>query len=323
MMNSLFGTGKCGAACVSSISAQATILTPRLLYVHRNSTTNIIESIEKTHRKSSRSCIVAAQHRQWDATTSTDATHSRVARLAVFVSGGGSNFKAIYASILAGSIEGEVVAVVTNAPSCGGAEYARQHGIDVLMYPPTRRGDESLGGIDDENLAIVGENSPPATRVDGSSSTSSIQSSGPLSTSGLTEALHQEYKVDFIILAGYMKLIPSQLVQRFPRAILNIHPGLLPSFGGKGYYGSRVHRAVISSGARFSGPTVHFIDEEYDTGPILAQAVVPVYPTDSPDTLAARVLQQEHQLYPRCVAALCSGRVSWREDGIPYMYEAL
>jgi len=98
--------------------------------------------------------------------------------------------------------------------------------------------------------------------------------------------------VDYIILAGYVKLIPSQLVQRFPRAILNIHPGLLPSFGGKGFYGNRVHKAVIASGARFSGPTVHFIDEEYDTGPILAQAVVPVYPTDSPDTLATRVLQQ-------------------------------
>ena len=98
--------------------------------------------------------------------------------------------------------------------------------------------------------------------------------------------------MDYIILAGYMKLIPSELVQCFPRAILNIHPGLLPSFGGKGYYGTRVHKAVIASGARFSGPTVHFIDEEYDTGPILAQAVVPVYPADSPDTLAARVLQQ-------------------------------
>lgn len=96
----------------------------------------------------------------------------------------------------------------------------------------------------------------------------------------------------FIILAGYMKLIPSQLVRAYHRAILNIHPGLLPSFGGKGFYGTRVHEAVIASGARFSGPTVHFVDEEYDTGPILAQAVVPVLPTDSATSLAARVLKE-------------------------------
>ena len=120
-----------------------------------------------------------------------------------------------------------------------------------------------------------------------------------------------------------MKLIPEVVVKTFPRAIVNIHPGLLPSFGGKGFYGSRVHQAVVESGARFSGPTVHFIDEEYDTGPILAQAVVPVYPTDSADILAARVLKEEHKLYPRCVAAICSGRVGWRSDGIPYIWEAL
>ena len=84
----------------------------------------------------------------------------------------------------------------------------------------------------------------------------------------------------------------------------------------------QVHQAVIASGARFSGPTVHFIDEEYDTGPILAQAVVPVYPTDSPQQLAARVLREEHQLLPRCVAALCEDRLTWRHDGIPIMWSA-
>eukprot|EP00889_Picochlorum_renovo_P006060 jgi/Picre1/33090/NNA_008416.t1 len=107
-----------------------------------------------------------------------------------------------------------------------------------------------------------------------------------------------------------MKLIPGTVVDTFPKAIVNIHPGLLPSFGGKGFYGSRVHEAVIRSGARFSGPTVHFIDEEYDTGPILSQAVVPVYPTDTAETLASRVLKQEHILYPRCIAAICEDRVN-------------
>jgi phosphoribosylglycinamide formyltransferase len=119
-----------------------------------------------------------------------------------------------------------------------------------------------------------------------------------------------------------MKLIPSEVVRAFPRAILNIHPGLLPSFGGKGFYGMRVHEAVIASGARLSGPTVHFIDEEYDTGPILAQAAVPVLPTDTPQALAARVLREEHRLYPECVAALCDGRVTWRQDGVPIMWSA-
>ena len=98
--------------------------------------------------------------------------------------------------------------------------------------------------------------------------------------------------MEAVALAGYMKLVPAALLRAFPRAVLNIHPGLLPSFGGQGFYGARVHAAVLASGARFSGPTVHFVDEEYDTGPILAQAVVPVYPTDLPEQLAARVLRE-------------------------------
>lgn len=89
-----------------------------------------------------------------------------------------------------------------------------------------------------------------------------------------------------------MQLVPAALVREYKDAMLNIHPGLLPAFGGKGLYGLRVHKAVIASGARFSGATVHFVDEEYDTGPILAQAVVPVNPHDTPQMLAARVLQQ-------------------------------
>jgi len=89
-----------------------------------------------------------------------------------------------------------------------------------------------------------------------------------------------------------LQLVPAALVREYKDAMLNIHPGLLPAFGGKGLYGLRVHKAVIASGARFSGATVHFVDEEYDTGPILAQAVVPVNPHDTPQMLAARVLQQ-------------------------------
>ena len=125
--------------------------------------------------------------------------------------------------------------------------------------------------------------------------------------------------IDFIILAGYLKLVPSEVVRAYPRAMLNIHPALLPAFGGKGYYGRRVHEAVIASGAKVSGVSVHFVDEEYDHGPIVAQEVVPVRPDDTPDALAKRVLKQEHRLYSKVVAALCRGEVRWREDGVPYV----
>jgi len=143
-----------------------------------------------------------------------------------------------------------------------------------------------------------------------------------LSEEDLVRTLVDEHNVDLVVLAGYLKLIPSGVVGCFKRRILNIHPALLPSFGGKGLYGMNVHRAVVKSGARFSGPTVHFVDEEYDTGPILGQRVVPVSPTDSPEAVAARVLQQEWVLYPEAVAAMCDGRVTWRDDGIPVMWEA-
>lgn len=186
--------------------------------------------------------------------------------------------------------------------------------------------------------------------------------------------------------AGYLKLIPPELVRAFPRRIVNIHPALLPAFGGKGMYGARVHAEVIRVGAkcaphatpccpasrglslqprnpppprafprppassalvpapphsprfhhsvpttpsppphperartRFSGPTVHFVDEEYDRGSIIAQSVVPVFPTDTPAELAERVLKQEWQLYPQVVAALCDDRVVWLPDGRPFI----
>lgn len=102
--------------------------------------------------------------------------------------------------------------------------------------------------------------------------------------------------IQLVLLAGYLKLVPAELCRAFPRAMLNIHPALLPAFGGKGMYGHRVHAAVVASGARFSGPTVHFVDEEYDRGKIVAQRCVPVHPEDTPDTLAHRVLEQaRHQ----------------------------
>lgn len=108
-------------------------------------------------------------------------------------------------------------------------------------------------------------------------------------------------RVDLVVLAGYLKLVPAEVIGAYRGRILNIHPALLPAFGGPGMYGRRVHEAVLASGARVSGATVHLVDEEYDRGEILAQARVPVLPGDTPETLAARVLEAEHRLLPAVV----------------------
>ncbi|MBM4182895.1 MAG: phosphoribosylglycinamide formyltransferase [Gemmatimonadetes bacterium] len=113
------------------------------------------------------------------------------------------------------------------------------------------------------------------------------------------------HRVALILLAGYVKLIPREVVARYRGRMLNVHPALLPAFGGKGMYGKRVHTAVIESGARESGATVHFVDEEYDRGPIVAQRRVPVLAGDTAEELAARVLAVEHELYPLAVDHVC------------------
>lgn len=130
-----------------------------------------------------------------------------------------------------------------------------------------------------------------------------------------TLAVLKEHGVEVIFLAGYLKLLPAPVVQAYPRRIINIHPALLPAFGGKGMWGMHVHRAVLESGARLSGPTVHLVDEEYDRGAILAQWPVPVLPGDSPEGLAARVLEVEHWLYPLAADHLCRALLEGREPG--------
>lgn len=120
---------------------------------------------------------------------------------------------------------------------------------------------------------------------------------------------------DLIVLAGYLKLLPANLVSAYSNRIINIHPALLPGFGGQGMYGIRVHRAVLDSGAKLSGPTVHFVNQEYDRGAIIAQRAVPVLHDDTPETLAARVLEEEHRLLPEVVQWIAEGRVQI-EDGI-------
>lgn len=125
----------------------------------------------------------------------------------------------------------------------------------------------------------------------------------------------RQHRVDFVALAGYLRLLPKEVLADYPSRIVNIHPALLPAFGGPRMYGERVHRAVLMSGARVSGATVHYVDEEYDRGAILAQWPVPVLADDTIQSLAGRVLKVEHILYPRVVDAVASGK--WRFDARP------
>lgn len=120
---------------------------------------------------------------------------------------------------------------------------------------------------------------------------------------------------DLLVLAGYLKLIPETVVRAFYGRMLNIHPALLPAFGGPGMYGMRIHTAVLDHGAMVTGATVHFVDEHFDRGPIIAQWPVPVLPGDTPAMLAARVLRVEHRLFPLCVAAVASGAIVLGDDG--------
>lgn len=114
-------------------------------------------------------------------------------------------------------------------------------------------------------------------------------------------ALLQKFRIDLVVLAGYLKKIPSTVIREYAGRIMNIHPALLPAFGGEGMYGARVHEAVIAAGAKESGVTVHLVDDDYDRGPILAQWRVPVEKSDTAESLAARVLNVEHIVYPRTV----------------------
>lgn len=137
----------------------------------------------------------------------------------------------------------------------------------------------------------------------------------PRESSDALGAMLDAHGITHVALAGYLRLIPAEVVRAFAGRMVNVHPALLPAFGGPGMYGHRVHEAVMAAGARLSGPTVHFVTEHYDEGAIIAQWPVPVQPLDTASTLAARVLAAEHKLYPWCIAALASGTISLGTDG--------
>ena len=193
-------------------------------------------------------------------------------RLAVFASGGGSNFQSILDAIDRGDLAATVALVVTDRDGIGALDRAERHGIPTVIVRPTDfAGPEEFGGA-------------------------------------LLEALDR-HVVTFVALAGYLKHIPSAVVRTIRHRMLNVHPSLLPAFGGPGFYGRRVHEAALDYGVRWSGATVHLVDEEYDTGPIVLQDVVPVRPDDTPETLAARVLAVEHRLYPEALSLFAEGYV--------------
>ena len=193
-------------------------------------------------------------------------------RLAFFASGGGSNVQAILNAIDAHQLGAEPVVLITDRHGCGALARASDRNMSTAVLPPEDYADEAAFG--DALLAI----------------------------------LHQ-HEADTIALAGYLKKIPYSVVRAFKNRILNVHPSLLPAFGGPGFYGRRVHQAVLDAGCRVSGATVHLVDAEYDTGPILLQDCVPVEETDTPESLAARVLSVEHSLFPRALALLAADRV--------------
>ena len=192
-------------------------------------------------------------------------------RLAVFASGGGSNFAAMLAAIDAGRLDADPVLLVADRPGTGAAEKAEARGVPVAILAPAGFADEDA--FADALLDALGRHG--ATHV---------------------------------ALAGYLKKVPARVVAAFRHRMLNVHPALLPAFGGKGYYGHRVHEAVIEHGCRVSGATVHLVDTEYDTGPIVLQACVAVRPDDTPRTLAARVLEVEHRLFPEALQLFAAGR---------------
>jgi phosphoribosylglycinamide formyltransferase-1 len=197
-------------------------------------------------------------------------------KIAVFASGRGSNFAAILDAIRHGTLPAHVCCLISNRSDAGALERARAEGIPAIHCSRLQYATDDA--FAEELLARL-----------------------------------RTHSADFIALAGYLKRVPTPVVAAFRERIVNIHPALLPSFGGHGMYGHRVHEAVLAAGAKVSGATVHVVDEEYDRGPIVAQRCVSVLPDDTPDTLAARVLTVEHSLYPETLAAFARGRV--RIDG--------
>jgi phosphoribosylglycinamide formyltransferase 1 len=195
---------------------------------------------------------------------------ARIINLAVLLSGSGRTLENVQQAILAGRLSARVVVVVSSKSEAYGLVRARQHGLDAVAVP--RRDYPELPAFNNAMNAVLAP-----------------------------------YRIDLVVLAGFLSLYqpPSALLGR----VMNIHPALLPAFGGQGLYGDRVHRAVLESGVKLSGCTVHFADACYDHGPIILQAAVPVYDDDTVEALAGRVFAAECELYPRAIQLFAEDRL--------------
>jgi phosphoribosylglycinamide formyltransferase 1 len=199
-------------------------------------------------------------------------------RIAILLSGRGSNFVAIYEAIARGELHAEIVCVISNRPDAPGIERAREFGLPAHVVD--HRTFASRAAHEAEVLRILGEASP-----------------------------------DFIVLAGYMRLLSAEFVAAYPMCIVNIHPSLLPSFPGVD-----AQAQAVAYGVKVSGCTVHFVDENLDAGPIIVQRTVPVHDDDDGSTLAARILDEEHVAYVEALKQLASG--NYRIDGRTVVFES-
>lgn len=202
-----------------------------------------------------------------------------VLRLAVLVSGGGTNLQAIIDSIENGTVtNAKIVVVISNNKNAYALERAAKHGIEALSISPKDYEDREMF-----HQALL--------------------------------ATLEERNIDLIVLAGYLVVIPEQMIRKYRNRIINVHPSLIPSFCGTGYYGLKVHEAVLARGVKVTGATVHFVDEGTDTGPIILQKAVAVEPGDTPEVLQHRVMEQaEWKLLPAAINLIANGRVRV-EDG--------
>ncbi|MDO5298165.1 MAG: phosphoribosylglycinamide formyltransferase [Clostridia bacterium] len=193
-------------------------------------------------------------------------------RIAVLCSGGGTNLQALIDAVEAGRIDGTIVLVLANASRAYALERARKHGIPAQFVSKKQAGSDEA--FNDVILARL-----------------------------------QEAEAELVVLAGYLPIVGPQIVRAYEHRIINIHPALIPAFCGPGMYGHHVHEAVLAYGAKISGATTHFVDEQVDHGGVIMQRCVPVLEGDTPDTLAARVLTVEHEILPESVRLYCAGKL--------------
>lgn len=196
------------------------------------------------------------------------------AKIAVLVSGGGTNLQSLLDAFNGTGSPHRVTLVVSNRREAYGLERARKAGVEAVYI-----GRGNYPEADARNKALL-------------------------------DALIAA-EVDWVVLAGYLDILSPELVQRYEKRILNIHPALIPAFCGMGYHGLKVHEAAIERGVKVSGATVHFVDAGADTGPILLQETVPVMPDDTAETLQQRVLAVEHRILIEAVRAAVEGRIQW------------